>query len=443
MAKGYQLIKAEILTSTAASVTFSNIPQNFTDLQVLCSLRSNRSDSSAVVDQYYIRLNGNNNSNSRVLRGNSSTGSSSDGQGGIAPTSLATANTFSNDSIYIPNYTSGNNKSVLVDSVMENNAPESWLWLFAGLYGTAAVTSITFAPNAGTAFTSGSEFYLYGVGGARATGGTITVDSNYTYHTFTSTGSFIPSEKIKKAEILVIGGGGAGGTNFGGGGGAGGVIHHNNFLFTAGTTYTAVVGAGATAYVSYAANDGNASSFAGLIGNAGGGGGGSDNGTNAGRSGGSGGGGNRTFSGGAATQVSMNGGFGYGNAGGGSSNSFQAGGGGGSGAAGLNGIGTTDGTSKGGAGGDGLEIWSSWARATSTGVNGFYAGGGGGAGRTTNSTGGGAGGTGGGGSGGKGTANGGVAGTANTGSGGGGGTDDIGGTGNGGSGLIIVRYPNN
>jgi hypothetical protein len=442
MAKGYQLIKAEILTSTAASVTFSNIPQNFTDLQVLCSVRSNRSDSSAVVDQYYIRLNGNNNSNSKVLRGNSSTGSSSDGQGGIAPTSLATSNTFSNDSIYIPNYTSGNNKSVLVDSVMENNASESWLWLFAGLYGTAAVTSITFAPNAGTAFTSGSEFYLYGVGGARATGGTITVDSNYTYHTFTSAGSFIPSEKIKNAEVLIVAGGGGGGNNYGAGGGAGGVAYAISQTLNAGNSYTVLVGSGGAAGGSNSSGTSGANStFASIpaIGGGGGAGGaGSTGGTVAGTSGGSGGGGQGRDTGtggvgGSATQSSGINYIGYGNAGGNGygGSGGAAGGGGGAGAAGAAGT-----AALGGVGGIGLSTWSSWHAITGTGVlsGGFYyiAGGGGANANGTNA----AGGIGGGGA----AGNPATAGTVNTG-GGGGGTGTTGGA--GGSGLVIVRYPNN
>ena len=42
MAKSYTLIQAQTLTSSAASVTFSNIPQNFTDLVIKVSGRSNR-----------------------------------------------------------------------------------------------------------------------------------------------------------------------------------------------------------------------------------------------------------------------------------------------------------------------------------------------------------------------------------------------------------------
>jgi hypothetical protein len=37
-------------------------------------------------------------------------------------TTSGTSNTFSSTEIYIPNYTSSNNKSVSVDSVTENNA---------------------------------------------------------------------------------------------------------------------------------------------------------------------------------------------------------------------------------------------------------------------------------------------------------------------------------
>ena len=40
MAKAYTLIQAQTLTSSAASVTFSNIPQNYTDLIVKISGRA-------------------------------------------------------------------------------------------------------------------------------------------------------------------------------------------------------------------------------------------------------------------------------------------------------------------------------------------------------------------------------------------------------------------
>ena len=53
-------------------------------------------------------------------------------------------------------------------------------------------------------------------------GGEITKDSGYTYHTFTEDGIF-SIEGIDEVEVLIVGGGGGGGSEFGGGGGAGGV----------------------------------------------------------------------------------------------------------------------------------------------------------------------------------------------------------------------------
>ena len=45
-----------------------------------------------------------------------------------------------------------------------------------------------------------------------ATGGTKTTDGSYTYHTFTSSGSFVVEGDAKACEAFVVGGGGAGGT---------------------------------------------------------------------------------------------------------------------------------------------------------------------------------------------------------------------------------------
>jgi len=109
------------------------------------------------------------------------------------------------------------------------------------------------------------------------------------------------------------------------------------------------------------------------------------------------------------------------------------GGGGGSWGFGGNGSGAYPENSYGGPGGSGNSAYSSWATATGTGVNGYYAGGGGGAGGGGTNPNGGSGGAGGGGTGGYRTTPG-TSAVVNTGSGGGGFTTS------GGSGLIILRY---
>jgi hypothetical protein len=454
MAKGYQLIQAQTLTSTAASVTFSNIPQNFTDLVVKMSVRS--SYPSGPADNVTITVNGNNTSAVRQLYGTGSAAGSdtqTNSNSFLTNSATATANTFANGEFYFPNYSGSTAKSVSFDGVTENNATLSYQFLSAGLYSsTNAITSITLAGQAaGSSWVQNSTFYLYGIGGTRASGGTITADGNYTYHTFTSTGSFMPSEKIKNAEVLQIAGGGGGGSGVGAGGGAGGLVYGLVQTFFAGTSYAAIVGAGGTGGAVTTGDSGvqgSNSQVGSLTASVGGGFGGN----NSGGSGGS-GGGNNNGTGGTATS-------GQGNAGGNSSIStyYTSGGGGGSGAVGANGNGSNG---VNGAGGIGVNTYISWASATSTGDSGYYAGGGG-AGATGWSNGSyptsvrAAGGLGGGGIGGiTGSTDAGAlfgtAGTANTGGGGGGGgyyfqagvANRRGAGGNGGSGIIIVRYPNN
>jgi hypothetical protein len=345
----------------------------------------------------------------------------------------STGSTFGNYELYIPNYTGSKNKSCSYDWVTENNSTSVYSGFTAALWSnTAAISSIVITPDTGTIMPY-STFTLYGVSnGVKATGGTLTVAGGYAYHTFTSTGSFLPSQQIKGAEVLCIAGGG--GAKWGGGGGAGGLLYSNSITLNAGNSYVALIGAGGTATSDSSCTAGGNSVFGSSISIGGGLGGGYIEAGGAGGS--SGGSGWYTGTPGAATA-------GQGNVGAGSPNNgyFTSGGGGGAGAAGT--LGGTDG----GAGGIGSSTYSAWHSITSTGVlsAGVYyiaGGGGGGADSTSSHNTAGAGGLGGGAAG---SASGpGSAAIANTG-GGGGGAGRIGGTTQrgsaGGSGLIIVRYP--
>jgi hypothetical protein len=453
MAQSYQLINAQTLTSGAQSITFSNIPQNYTDLRILFSARV---DTSGGYSNVKIGFNG---STSNITwrafyaYSGSSTGANTGGTervAGNANANSSTSSTFSNADVYITDYTSTTYaKTISGESVVESNDSTNPLLSFDTNYwnpGTqAAITSITLSNSASPAadFVSGSTFYLYGIGGTRATGGTITADGAYTYHTFTSTSTFIANEKIKNAEALVIAGGGGGARRHGGGGGAGGVSHHNYQTFMPGSSYTVTVGAGGAGATSSGAGVvGNNSVFSAITSNGGGRGIQDAGAANSTADGGSGGGranyGTAGTVGGSATQGNTGGAIGYGNNGGAGkdngSNSLAAGGGGGAGAVGE----TAPTTTQPGKGGDGLNTWSAWATATSTGVSGYYAGGGGGSSFSESTFG-----TGGAGGGGAGNSTGAAtAGTANTGSGGGGQGNDNANAGSGGSGLVIIRYPN-
>ena len=429
-------IQTYTLTSTASSVTFSNIPQNYTDLKVVISARGDSASSTTILTTF----NGSSSNMSfRYLWGNgSTTGSGNSSSNSIAylNASTSTTSTFGNVEMHIPNYTSSNYKSFSIDGVTENNATATYSGIFANLWSqTAAVTSVGFVPDAGN-FAIGSTFTLYGVSnGVKATGGTVTVAGGYAYHTFTSTSSFLPNQKIKGAEFLVIAGGGGGGKdNYSvarraGGGGAGGYRYFSSQTLNAGTSYTVLVGSGGAGASSLDGTSGSDSTFLTFTSTGGGYGAGtraSDGGAGAGATGGSGGGGDSNSISSPITTPAQ------GNAGGANwydgGSTFGGGGGGGAGAAG--------GSDKPGNGGIGSNSLTVWGAATGTGqlVGGtyYYAGGGAGGGGAA-----GAGGAGGGGAGA--TAATATSGTANTGGGGGGSRGGSGGA--GGSGLIIVRYP--
>jgi hypothetical protein len=454
MAQNYVLLETIELSQSAASVTFDNLPTTgYTDLKIVMS---GRSSNSGVANDSIFRFNGTSSGYSeRMLRGDGSASGSFSQSGSqiswiYTTANTSTANTFFNAEIYIPNYRSSDFKSVSIDGVTENNATESYTYLVAGLWSnTSPITSIYYGTNGGS-FVAGSTFSLYGIASLGttpvtapfATGGNIVAnDGTYWYHAFLSSGTFTPLKALS-CDVLVIAGGGGGGFEDGGGGGAGGVIYDDAKSVTASTTIT--VGAGGTgATISVNSGSGTNSLFGAMT--AFGGGGGSDAATSL--NGGSGGGGSGT-----STQTSNDGGIGYGNVGG-ANNSMsygtRNGGGGGAGTAGkANNDPSGAQNTYAGNGGDGLNTWSSWASATSTGVSGYYAGGGGG-GAVDNGRGvGGAGGGGNGGQGGNSTPSGvkyvATEGIANTGGGGGGGgwRSDLSVNGRaGGSGIVLVRYP--
>ena len=433
----------------AASVTFSNIPQTFTDLRIVVSGRG-----TAASNHYpglELSFNGSSTTyTDRVLQGTGGVTVSYSNLGsskiylGTMPGGAATASVFGNIEITVPNYTSSNYKSVSIDEVQEDNQTTAFAMLIAGLWSTVnAITSIAFTPTTGN-FDQYSTFSLYGISSntstqntsvPSATGGdVITTDGTYWYHAFKYSGTFTPLKALT-ADYLVVAGAGGGGNAYGGGGGAGGLRctvtatggggSLESALSLATTAYTVTVGAGGaggTAGGSAVQGTSGSNSVFSTITSTGGGGGGS-RGTYAGLNGGSGGGGRIT---GAATGTSgqgYNGGYFASDA-----PNYAQSAGGGAGAVGGNGSNST-----GGNGGNGVATSISGSSVT-------YAGGGGGGtfyGGTV-----GTGGTGGGGN--AGTSNGGagVSGTANLGSGGGGASE--GGAylagGAGGSGIVIVRY---
>ena len=163
MAFTYSKLAEVTLASSAATIDFTNVPQNYNDLIVKLSVRS-----TAATDflSLAISLNGSSTGfTSRIVQGDGSSAISaslttySGAHGGTS----TTASTFSNVEIYIPNYTSASNKSYSIDSVVENNATATRTTLAAGLWSnTTAIALIGFGPGSGS-FAQHSTATLYGV----------------------------------------------------------------------------------------------------------------------------------------------------------------------------------------------------------------------------------------------------------------------------------------
>ena len=435
----YTALLTQTLSTAAASVTFSSIPQGYTDL--VLAINANAASNST----FTMRFNGDTATNYSFtsLGGDGTTASSGRNAnmtwfylGDIAGAQIGNTN------IQIQNYA---NATTYKTCLIRNNVAAYSTNATVGLWRKTpeAINSITLLTYTGANLVIGSTFTIYGIQsasvGAKATGGIISSDANYFYHTFAASGTFTPTQSLT-ADCLVVAGGGGGGFDTGGGGGAGGLLAYTAQSLTA-TNYTCTVGAGgaSSTATTLAGSNGTNSSFAGLTASVGGGGGGSWQKVPV--AGGSGGGTSGQF------KTLATGTSGQGNNGGvnGASVTDGGSGGGGAGAVGVNKIATAG---IGGNGGIGTtsSLINSIAAATGIGelfdANYYFAGGGGGSSRN-NTYSPGLGGIGGGGRGGNlRVANiPAVNGMANTG-GGGGGTDlDYTGLGSGGSGIVIIRYP--
>jgi len=166
MANTYTLIASSTVGSGGtAYIEFTAIPATYTDLVILCSLRSN---DSRVYTWVNLKPNGSaSNGTSRQLYANGSSaisGNLARVQLQAVPANNATASTFGNASIYIPNYASSNNKSFSGDSVAETNGTTTEMGLDANLWSdSAAISSFQIYPGDGSLWLQHSTAYLYGI----------------------------------------------------------------------------------------------------------------------------------------------------------------------------------------------------------------------------------------------------------------------------------------
>lgn len=165
MANTYTLIASSTVgAGGVGSITFSSIPQTYTDLVIKFSGRNNTTEQNVMLS-----FNGSSsNFTSKLLYGNGSSvlsASYTDSRGLNTNYSTAVSNAFSNGELYIPNYTSSNNKSWSSDTVQEDNLSNPvYAFLYGGLWSnTAAITSITLTAISSSSFVQYTTAYLYGI----------------------------------------------------------------------------------------------------------------------------------------------------------------------------------------------------------------------------------------------------------------------------------------
>ena len=167
-----QPIYTQTASGSASSIFFQNIPQSFTDLAVYCSARSTTTSSNSDGLAFIFNEDSSSIYSLTALRNNSGSANSyrftNSGPVNFTqiPSALLTANTFSSDFSYIPNYSSSNFKQVVCDWTGESNT-SSWDsvgGMHSILYrSTAAITRIRISANTGLSFAANSTFSLYGV----------------------------------------------------------------------------------------------------------------------------------------------------------------------------------------------------------------------------------------------------------------------------------------
>lgn len=147
----------------SSSIDFIAIPQNYTDLVVVYSLRSTVSSPYA---NNLLRFNGDTSSYAMIrLYGDGSTASSYSDSAifDVSNGDTSTSNTFGSGHFYIPNYAGNTYKSTSGDSTMEQNSTTAQLLLTAGLWSkTATINQVSLVPTSGT-YKQYSMATLYGI----------------------------------------------------------------------------------------------------------------------------------------------------------------------------------------------------------------------------------------------------------------------------------------
>jgi hypothetical protein len=158
MAKTYEPISTQSLGTATATVTFSSIPQTYTDLVIVSQMQLT-TGSQAI----FLRFNSDSANNYSVTRvysdGSTATSDRFATQPGIDSSYVSnTSRTIAN--INIQNYSN----SSTYKTVLGRWNSSAFTVIIAGLWrNTNAITSLTLTPNGSDTFISGSTFTLYGI----------------------------------------------------------------------------------------------------------------------------------------------------------------------------------------------------------------------------------------------------------------------------------------
>lgn len=163
MPETFRLISTATVGSTpVSSITFSSIPQTYTDLQIVLSLRSSYAD---IGDEFKFFINGEGGSD-RVLYGFGTGGNGSNGSGNMrasANASTATANSFGIGHIYIHRYAGSEPKVISTETFSEGNASGHGVYVSgAKTTNISPVTSVSLTL-ATTSWVQYSSASLYGI----------------------------------------------------------------------------------------------------------------------------------------------------------------------------------------------------------------------------------------------------------------------------------------
>lgn len=154
---------AEIALTSPGGFSFTGIPATFTDLKLICNLRTSFNGPDAIT----LDLNGTFGTASRLTFNFDPTPLVGGGAVGYIGATNNTFTTFmwSNHELIIPNYTSSNYKNVILNGVTPNAATTAYRLLGSLMYPTtSAVSTIGMGTgSSGLPYLAGSYVSLYGI----------------------------------------------------------------------------------------------------------------------------------------------------------------------------------------------------------------------------------------------------------------------------------------